>query len=49
MDLLRSSYDRDMSFMILNEITDNDEAEAKLLIKHSQINYEMLTEIYHFL
>ena len=49
MDLLRNAYEKDMNFIQMKEISDFDEMEAKLLVKHAQINYEMLIEIYHYL
>ena len=33
----------------MEDICNNDKNEEKLLLKHTQIKYEMLTEVYHWL
>ena len=41
--------DRDIGWIEMKELTNDDEAEQKLILKHTMINYSMLSEIYHWL
>ena len=42
LDNMRVSLEKDLSWIEMKDITNNDEQEEKKLIKHTQINYEML-------
>ena len=41
--------DHDMGFIELRDIISAEPKEEKLIMKHTMINYQMLTEIYHYL
>ena len=41
--------DHDMGFIELKDIISAEPKEEKLLMKHTMMNYQMLTEIYHYL
>ena len=49
LDNMRSSLEKDFSWCEIKEITNEDLHEEKILMKHTQINYEMISETYHWL
>lgn len=48
-DTVTSSYHKDLNFMDLKDITDRDEEEEEILLKHCFNNYETIKDIYHWL
>lgn len=46
---LKASYERDTKILDLKDLTNNDSGVEENLVKHMVVNYQMLTETYHFL